>query len=571
MIIDEILAAFPPEVRESTSMRGLVALTKTFAEQFEATKLQLMATQSQLQAAQSQLQAAQSQLQAAQTQLQAVQERLTKSQEKIDALEEELRRLRKTPKRPKFRPNGMQPRNRSNDSQSSFDPFIPAVNASLIQKEVSEITIQETQHPEGSRFKGYQTFSVQDVSIISKEITYKLEVWQTPSGEILRAEIPKELKGQHFGSALRAFMTNLYAQGMTQPAIHEFLHGLGIEISAGHVNNIFLNEAEEYSKISEAILTAGIQEAEYIRADDTGEKHEHKPCYCTHIGGQYFSYYKTTFSKSRENFLGILLQGKEGYHINEAMIWHLFQCGVKDNVLNLFEEYKGKCYHTKKRLNRLLNELGLKGQKLREQCFEAALVGYICATLLKPGQVFLSDRAGQFALFDHAGCWVHLERPLRKIVCTSEQAEKELKQVREAIWTLYRALKEAAVTQTGKECVHKLYDELIAMRTISPAINDVIQTFRIYRDEMLKALDHPSLPLHNNDSERDIRGVAKRRNISGSTKSDLGRKFRDALMSLKQTCFRLNYSFWEYLQLWFKGHPPNLSDLIRSRYQMAAP
>ena len=65
-------------------------------------------------------------------------------------------------------------------------------------------------------------------------------------------------------------------------------------------------------------------------------------------------------SKSRENFLRILLQGKEGYHINEAMIWHLFQSGV-------------------------------------------------------------SDRAGQFALFDHSACWVHMERPLRKIICTSEK------------------------------------------------------------------------------------------------------------------------------------------------------
>ena len=87
---------------------------------------------------------------------------------------------------------------------------------------------------------------------------------------------------------------------------------------------------------------------------------------------------------------------------------------------------------------------------------------------------------------------------------------------------------------------------------------------------MLKSLKHPGLPLHNNDSERDIRGVAKRINISGSTKSALGRKFRDALLSLKQTCFRLNYNFWEYLQLWFKGQPPNLSDLIRTRYQTVA-
>ena len=83
---------------------------------------------------------------------------------------------------------------------------------------------------------------------------------------------------------------------------------------------------------------------------------------------------------------------------------------------------------------------------------------------------------------------------------------------------------------------------------------------------MLKALDHPGLPLHNNDSERDIRGVAKRRNISGSTKSDLGRKFRDGLQSLKQTCLRIEYNFWNYMQRWFCRDPPDLAELVRKRY-----
>lgn len=113
----------------------------------------------------------------------------------------------------------------------------------------------------------------------------------------------------------------------------------------------------------------------------------------------------------------------------------------------------------------------------------------------------------------------------------------------------------------------ELYDQLIAMKTTSAEINVVIDNFRVYRDELLRALDYPGVPLHNNDSERDIRPVAKRRNISGSTKSEAGVKFRDGLLSLKQTCFRLGYGFWEYLQLWFRGQPPDLADLVRQRYR----
>lgn len=532
MNLDGIFSTFSPEVRESTSMKGLVILIQTLLEQ-----------------------------------LQATQEQLTKAQEKIKILEDELAKFRKTPKRPKFRPNDMQPRERGNRSGGRDDMTPSSDSASLAKKETSEVIVKPVNIPDGSRFKGFQEFTVQDISLVAKEITYKLEVWQSPNGDILRGKLPEELKGQHFGSTLRAFATNLYAQGMTQPAVHEFLRSIGIDLSSGQVNHILLNEAEAYSSVSETILSAGLQEASHIGADDTGEKHLHKSGYCTYIGGQYFAYYKTAYSKSRENFLRILLQGKDGYHVNEAMIWHLFQSGIEDDVLNLFEEYKGKSYQSKKGMNRLLNSLGLKSKKLRQQCIEAALVGFIQSTVLKPGQILISDRAGQFALFDHSACWLHMERPLRKIVCTSNQVEQELKGVRHSIWELYRTLKEVSLSQVGKENVHKLYDALLEMKTSSPEINAVIDNFSEYREEMLKALDHPGLPLHNNDSERDIRGVAKRRNISGSTKSDLGRKFRDGLQSLKQTCFRVGYNFWDYMQRWFRGDPPDLAELVRQRYR----
>ncbi len=175
-------------------------------------------------------------------------------------------------------------------------------------------------HPAESRFKGYQTFTVQEIGLLAREITYKLEAWQSPSGGALRAKIPNELQGQHFGPQLRVLATNLYAHGVTQPALYDFFQVLGIDISSGQISNILLAEAEDYSKVSEEILAVGLAEAPYTRVDDTGEKHQYKSVYCTHIGGEHFAYYKTTPSKSRGNFLKILLQGREGYYVNEAII-----------------------------------------------------------------------------------------------------------------------------------------------------------------------------------------------------------------------------------------------------------
>ena len=500
-------------------------------------------------------------------QIQTQTEQISKLNKTIDELKNEISRLNKTPKRPKFKPNKIEPRKRGKSSTPSSKN---EKNICVPNKKREEIKVLAEGVPKNSRFKGYSKFKVQDLDIAVKDITYKLEVWITPEGKVIRGQLPQEVRGKHFGANLRALVINLYAQGMTQPAIHDFLKGVGIKISSGQISHIFLDEAEKFSEVSEAILEAGLNEAPYIRTDDTGARHNHKNAYCTHIGGEHFAYYKTAFSKSRANFLSILLQGKSAYRINDAMIWHLFQCGVKDDILNLFETHKGKKYASQQGLKRFFANLHLRGKKLQAQCTEAAAVGFIAEEILREGQVLLSDRAGQFAVFDHAGCWVHMERPLRKIISSSSSVQNEVEEVRNAIWQLYRKLKKAALTQTGRKEVEKKYDALLAMNSTSPAITAVLNGFRQFREEMLKALDHPGLPLHNNASEGDIREFVKRRKISGSTKSEKGRKFRDGLVTLKKTCFRLGLSFWEYSLQWFQGNPLDLAQLVRNRYQEAA-
>jgi len=487
----------------------------------------------------------------------------------IQEQRDEINRLKNMPKRPKFRPGGGDPKSRSREPGSKETNGLGSNKDLTPRKTRQEVLVPAANVPDGSRFKGYQEYAVQEFELNPKDVVYRLEVWQAPDGTVLRATLPQEVQGSHFGHQLRALMHNLYALGMTEPGLFDFLRSSGIEISEGQVHNILMSESAAYQQVSEAILTAGIEEASYIRTDDTGAKHQHQNNYCTHIGGEYFAYYKTTQSKSRENFLKILLQGKEGYVINEAFIWHLFQSGVEDDLLNRFEEYGGKRYETKKGLNRLLSHFEIGNKKLRLQCLESGLVGFISETILKPGQILLSDRTGQFAIFNHAGCWVHMERPLRKLKASTPEAERGLDQVRKAIWILYDKVKEAASTQTGKEEVHQLYDQLVAMRSISPGVNEVIASFAQYREELLKALDYPDLPLHNNDSERDIRSVAKRRNISGSTKSEEGRAFRDGITTLKQTCARLGISFMGYLKGWFMRQPVDLASIVRARYQTA--
>ena len=84
------------------------------------------------------------------------------------------------------------------------------------------------------------------------------------------------------------------------------------------------------------------------------------------------------------------------------------------------------------------------------------------------------------------------------------------------------------------------------------------------KKELLLVLERPEIPLHNNLSENDIREYVKKRKISGSTRSAMGRRARDTFTSLKKTCRKLSLSFWDYLQdrLANKYNIPLLPDLI---------
>jgi hypothetical protein len=81
----------------------------------------------------------------------------------------------------------------------------------------------------------------------------------------------------------------------------------------------------------------------------------------------------------------------------------------------------------------------------------------------------------------------------------------------------------------------------------------------------LLVLERPDIPLHNNLSERDIREYVIKRKISGSTRSNEGRRCRDTFASLKKTCKKQRIPFWDYLldRVSLTNTIPYLPDIIR--------
>ena len=71
--------------------------------------------------------------------------------------------------------------------------------------------------PEGSRFKGYEPFLVQDLVIQATASCYRREHWITPDGRTILAPLPDGIDS-HFGPELRRFVLMQYHQGQSEPA-----------------------------------------------------------------------------------------------------------------------------------------------------------------------------------------------------------------------------------------------------------------------------------------------------------------------------------------------------------------
>ena len=54
--------------------------------------------------------------------------------------------------------------------------------------------------------------------------------------------------------------------------------------------------------------------------------------------------------------------------------------------------------------------------------------------------------------------------------------------------------------------------------------------------DLLRVLEQPQVPLHNNVAESHIREYVTKRKVSGSTRNTAGRRCRDTFASLKKTC-----------------------------------
>ena len=499
---------------------------------------------------------------------------LQQQQERIAQLEDEIARLKGLSPRPHIQPSVLEARPRSpqpSDAKRPGSAKRPKTAQLTIHREV---VLPLPDPPPGAVFQGFADYVVQELLIEPRTTRYRRECWRTPAGQTLLAPLPDEvLPGRHFGPGLIGYVLHQYHhQRVTQPLLLEQLRQWGIDISAGQLNRFITEDLDAFHQEKEELLPVGLRTAAYVGVDDTGARHRGVTGHCTHIGNDLFAYFASTDTKSRLNLLEILRRPHHDYIVNAEARAYWQQQGLPVALVERLGAGVG-VFPDAAAWQAHLAAHEVTGTWRVRIATEGALLGSLLAHGVSPDLVVLSDGAPQFDILVHASCWLHAERPLARLVPHTEAHRQVIAEVRQAIWELYQALKayQQAPVASHKAPLQARFEALCARRTGYPSVDSVLKEMAVHQADLLRVLERPEVPLHNNVSERHLREYVTKRKISGSTRSDAGRRCQDTFASLKQTCRALGVNFWEYLhdRVRGRGRLPRLAEVLRRRGEAA--
>lgn len=498
----------------------------------------------------------------------------------------EIRRLKKLPPKPALKPSKLDDpaelAEGSDKEASGSKPKRPG-SAKAKKKENLEIHAEEVvsaqEVPLGWLFSGYEPYVVQDMLIEAHNIRYQREVWVSPDGgDRIVAQLPTHLRGKHFGETLRAYVLYQYYHcGVSQPLIHQALAEFGVSISSGMISELLTQNQEVFHAEKRSLLHQAIELKQELRTDDTGARHQFKNGFCNCINSDLFTYFTTSASKSRINFLEILRREYTDYQINESALAYAAAQALPPRYYTVLAQSLAQgqgSFADYAALEAYFEAHGWKAAYALRTITEALLIGSLIHHGFDPETLIHSDGAPQFNLFVHSLCWKHAERPLIKLRCYNQTQEALLQEKQQAFWELYQQLK-AYKAQPQPQQIDPLtqrFEKLCEPVPNFESLNQVLEELNAKQPKLLRVLTHPQASLHNNDSERDIREYVKRRKISAGTRSELGKQARDTFLSLKKTAQKLGLSFWKYLldRITQAQQIPPLSDIMQRKMMDAS-
>ena len=495
---------------------------------------------------------------------------LAKLRVEHQAVKDELARLKNLPPRPPQKPSGMDKATDQPDSQAKDKGgrSTKRRGCNLDKLTITQTIEVKVDAPAGSRHKGYDEIVVQDLVLNPLVTRYRRERWETPDGKTVVAPLDPGIVGGYGPHLHRVVLTLHYQCHVTIEKILALLNGMGVVISKRQVGRLLNAKLETFRAEDAEVLRAGLSSAPFVTVDDTGARHRGKPGFTTHIGSDRFAVFRTGPSKSRLAFLGNLLGGAASYVVNEAALVYMRACNLSLALIDKLAGHPTRLFASHQEWTRHLDALGFADLRITPDPVRVASEGALWGAVREQGllgkAIVVSDGAGQFRVGEHALCWVHAERLVHKLVPANEKQRNAIEVARRMIWWFYAALKEYKLTPSPEkaERLRAQFDRIFdRCRTGYATLDSLLRRLFRLKDDLLRVLDHPHIPLHTNASENDIRVFVTKRKISGGTVSDRGPDARDVMLGLAKTCRKLKIPFFGYLGARLGISGPEIPDL----------
>jgi hypothetical protein len=369
-----------------------------------------------------------------------------------------------------------------------------------------------------------------------------------------------------------------YGCQVGEKPIHAFFTDGGIVISTGQISALLIQGHEPFHAEAHEVRVAGLSSSPWQQLDDTptrvnGENHA-----CYTLCNPLYTAYLTMASKERLTVLAVLQGGGPlRYRLDETAFSSLERAGVSQKLRRTLAalaaaraptvEWEDAAFRTL-----IDSELEPLGPQQRQRVLEAAaLAAYRAQAKIPVVATLVCDDAPQFGgvTEEVALCWVHDGRHYRKLEPYLPQHQELLAEFRKSYWEFYRELRAYQQAPSAAEATRLAarFDALFGQRTGLDVLDDRIRLTRGKKRELLRVLEHPEVPLHNNAAELGVRRRVRKRDVSFGPRTEAGRQAWDTFQTLAATAAKLGISFYGYLHDRVSGayELPSLAEVIEER------
>jgi hypothetical protein len=292
------------------------------------------------------------------------------------------------------------------------------------------------------------------------------------------------------------------------------------------------------------------------------------------LGNQLFTVYQTRPGGTRQDVLAVLWGREPLLRLNDDALEWLAASTLNPRLVARIQAALPwaqdlAAYEVSSRLASAGISLGLQQ---RQQVWDAlAVAAYHAQDAVPIIRQLLSDDAAVNHLItdEHALCWVHDWRhyaKLRPVVPTHQQ---QLADFGTEYWRLYRALLayRGVPSAVERERLGTTFTALFSRRTGYTALDERIAKTQSNQELLLLVLEHPEIPLHNNDMELAARRRVRKRDVSFGPQSRAGARAWDTFQTIIATATKLGVRVYDYFceRLRAPSSTPSLADRIRER------